>query len=196
MIKILNEQSISSELDEIITIHQDIFKDDLSSNFGKNYLIKFYQNIIKNQNGYFLIEISDHLVQGFILFTTKPFSLQNHIRLREILLFGIRVLCKPILLLKLISRLTEKKRDIGINEVSFFAIRKEFQSKGLGSQLLHELKNICVHEKINHIYTYTSNIKLKEYYIKKHNAKLIYTNSFLGFNSHYIEIPTTNLTFK
>lgn len=196
MIKILNKKLISSELDEIITIHQDIFKNELSSNFGKNYLKKFYQNIIKNQSGYFLIEASDHLVQGFILFTIQPFSLQNHIRLREILLFGVRVLYKPILLLKLISRLTEKKRTVGINEVSFFAIRKEFQSKGLGSQLLHELKNRCVQEKIDHIYTYTSNIKLKEYYIKKHKAKLICTNSFLGLNSYYIEIPTTNSLFK
>ena len=196
MIKILNKQSISSELDEIITIHQDIFKNELSSNFGKNYLKNFYQNIIKNQNGYFLIEASDNLVQGFIFFTIQPFSLQNHIRLREILMFGLRVLCKPILLLKLISRLIKKRRSIGINEISFFAIRKEFQSKGLGSQLVLELKNICFQEKIDYIYTYTSNIKLKEYYINKHKAKLIFTNSFLGFNSYYIEIPTSNLKFK
>lgn len=196
MIRILNKQATISELDQIIEIHLQVFKNELSSNFGKKYLLKFYQDILKYQKGYFIVAELNNSIKGFILFTTQQFNLQINIGLKELFLFVMNVFCKPVLLLKLTSRLIDKRREIGAYEISFFAISEKSQSNGLGSKLLIELKNLCFKEKIGHVYTFTSNFKLKEYYIKKHKAHLIYINSFLGFKSYYIKIPTTNPTFK
>ncbi|OGZ64161.1 MAG: hypothetical protein A3A98_04240 [Candidatus Staskawiczbacteria bacterium RIFCSPLOWO2_01_FULL_40_39] len=128
----------------IARIHTDEIKEGFLSQLGTPFLSKFYEAIIKDPNSFCIILEENNKVTGFISGTTHIKKFYAYF-LKNYWFVAIILLLPKIFNLSVIKKIiedlfyTKKTADLPEAELLTIALKKELQSKGLGSKLVDEL---------------------------------------------------------
>jgi ribosomal protein S18 acetylase RimI-like enzyme len=185
VIKLVN----ASKCKELVNIHLLALPDDVLTSFGKKILKHFYKKIFFDNNQKILgFSINNKLV-GFVIISRKKINLNIPLkkllpRLFYLLFFNFSKIYSG--LVQLINRYSISQDSL---EISYLAVLPKFQGKGIGNSLI---KNISDYRfsKVKYIVTKTNNERLKNFYIKKYNAKIL--SSFFSLKKYSIVRWKTN----
>lgn len=159
----------------MVKIHQYELKKGILNYFGSNFLAKMYQNILIDNWGY--IATSDKAeVLGFITISKNNTSLLKCISFLSLINLFVTFIKNPKNIIKFIIALG-KNNKFRLNsqtiEISNFAIKENFQKKGIGNKLISLVEERAKKENYNKIYTRTHNINLMNFYKKKKLAVIL-----------------------
>ena len=190
MIEIDTGRSLLTEINQFVEIHFEVFEKEISTALGKKYLTSVYEIILEEEDTVVFYERDKEKIIGFIVYTKGTPSLTHGIHLNELFNFFIRTLQTPSLILKLFIQflIPTKKKDSNFFEISFFAVRKGFQSKGTGKDLLNELLIYSRKTRINNIITKTSNKNLLRFYLNNFNSSVDSVHGFRFIKYYLIKI--------
>lgn len=139
---------------EISKIHVVSLSDDFLPSLGVNFLETFYKGIIGKSGVYGFVDIGSGRIRGFIVGTKnmKIFFKQalkaNFLKL-FVYLF-IKLLKKPSLIKKILETFFYPKKETGPKaELIVVAVSKKWQSQGIGRELIKNLEEKFLQNKIN-----------------------------------------------
>ena len=153
--------------------------DSILASLSKGLLIKYFELLIKSKNIFlFLCEYKNENV-GYIILSSKPIFLISEFKslkfliLKELIL-GLKFKTLANILLSIFKIdllfLTKTKQDIINNNLnlSLLAIKKGFQSRGIGKEFVLQIIDDLKKEKNFDIITVeTHNIDTNKFYVKK-----------------------------
>lgn len=137
-----------SDLNDVVTIHEDAFKNFFLTDLGSRFLYVYYKSVMKHNDGVLLGAYNENKMLGFCAATTLSAGFNKKLVLNSLYDFikiGINlVFRKPssiIHLLKNFTKLDNGNFDDGIYaELLSIGVAKQVQGKGVGKQLLMELE--------------------------------------------------------
>tara|TARA_B100000787_G_scaffold145997_1_gene116437 strand:- start:804 stop:1424 length:621 start_codon:yes stop_codon:yes gene_type:complete len=155
--------------------------DSILASLSKELLIKYFELLIKSKNIFlFFCEYKNENV-GYAILSNKPLFLINEFKslkfliLKE-LVFGLKFKILTNILLSVFKIdlifLSKTKKNIINNNLnlSLLALKKNFQSKGIGKEfVLKILDNFKKEKYFNKITVETHNMNTNKFYIKKLN---------------------------
>ena len=190
MIKIDNGRSLKDQVNQFIEIHTEVFDKEISTAFGERYLINMYNDILEEEDTMVFYKRDQEKIVGYIIYTKGNPQLYKYIRFNELVNFLIKTLKTPSMILKLAIQglISFKRKDSNFFEISFFAVSNDFQSKGIGKDLINELLNYSKKIGIKNIITKTNNQNLYKFYINFFKGKLYSAYTFLGITYYLIKI--------
>lgn len=139
---------------KIAEIHGKEIKDGFLSSLKAAFLCKFYKAIIGSKNSFCVVAKEENVVIGFISGVT---NISDFYRYFSQNYFFVLI---PVFLLKIfdfgiVKKITEtifypqKIKDFPRAELLTFAVKKEFQRQGIGSQLLEKFVDEMKKRQIN-----------------------------------------------
>lgn len=137
-----------SELNDVITIHEDAFKNFFLTELGSKFLYVYYKSVMRHNDGILLGAYNENKMVGFCAATTLSAGFNKKLvitNLYDFLKIGINLLLrKPssiIHLLKNFSKTDNTTYDNGMYaELLSIGVSKQMQGKGIGKHLLTELE--------------------------------------------------------
>jgi len=181
-------------LDQII----EIFLAELSITpialLGKKFLKKMFQLLLKKNLGFVSISEETQNVIGFIIMNKKKISLFRCITFESIIYLITKILIKKIYLKAFfisffrlyLSRDNLWNKDKSTVELSHFAVREGYKSKGVGSELIRRLEEQAKLEGYNKVFTSTHNLDLAQFYKIKKKAEILSVIDIEIYKSHNI----------
>lgn len=134
-----------SHSSQIAIIHGEALSGDFLPSLGVGFLTAFYEGIIGKPEVCVFGIIERDGVRGFVLGTkdsSKFFSLalrSNFLKLSFLLLF--QLIRRPVLIKNVVETFLYPKKDVGPKaELVVIAVRKNYQGKGLGHDLVDMLE--------------------------------------------------------
>jgi len=104
----------------------------LLTDLGERMCVIFYETVLTSDNNFGFVYVEDSKVLGFIFGSTDNSQLFKYPRI--IFALGIRLIKKPTVIKKIVSRFQEKIPSGP--EVSFIAIESRVRRKGIANQLV------------------------------------------------------------
>ena len=181
-------------LDQII----EIFLAELSITpialLGKKFLKKMFQLLLKKNLGFVSISEETQNVIGFIIMNKKKISLFRCITFESIIYLITKILIKKIYLKAFfisffrlyLSRDNLWNKDKSTVELSHFAVREGYKSKGVGSELIRRLEEQAKLEGYIKVFTSTHNLDLVQSYKIKKKAEILSVIDIEIYKSHNI----------
>ena len=190
MIEVKKGRSLINEVSQFVDIHFEAFEKEVSTALGRRYLIRLYKTMLKGKNSVVFYKRERQNIIGFIIYTKGTPKLFQHIHFKELLNLFFRAIQAPSLIFKLLSQvfMSTKKNHYNYFEISFYAVRKDYQSNGIGKNLLNELLNYSKESSIKNIITKTNNKDLLSFYLKNFTSEIFSTSSFFWFKYYLIKI--------
>ena len=181
-------------LDQII----EIFLAELSITpialLGKKFLKKMFQLLLKKNLGFVSISEETQNVIGFIIMNKKKISLFRCITFESIIYLITKILIKKVYLKAFfisffrlyLSRDNLWNKDKSTVELSHFAVREGYKSKGVGSELIRRLEEQAKLEGYIKVFTSTHNLDLVQSYKIKKKAEILSVIDIEIYKSHNI----------
>ena len=134
----------TSDVEQIVAIHVDAFKNFFMTSLGKDFLLFYYSCFIKNNDGYVVCAWSDEKIVGFAALALNSKGFNANLIIKNIFPFMIlsikMLLTRPKSLLRLVKNLTKKSRTVSdledYAELYSIGVLKLAQGKGVGKLLL------------------------------------------------------------
>nr|WP_277816376.1 GNAT family N-acetyltransferase [Neptunicella marina] len=148
--------------------------------FGRNYLKKYYSEIIQSPRKDVLIYRQQNKVTGFIVLRTGSFSMTSILRLKDIVVFLCHCLAKPSLFLRAVIQTVRQTHIADCEcEIDYFAVAIDQQGSGIGKALIHAAENWCRDKNIQVLLTKTNNARLQDFYLREKKAETLKVFSIL-----------------
>lgn len=137
-IKVLKNKRVN--IQSIVKIHQESLKNNVLTNFGKNFLIRMYTNLIANKENVIIIAKLENRVIGYIVINFYRENFFKYLRLFDLIIFFKNLISKSHLIFSVYYQLLHKKNypDNNSCEISHFAVMKKYRSIGIGNKLISE----------------------------------------------------------
>ena len=134
----------TSDVEQIVTIHIDAFKDFFLSSLGRDFLRFYYSCFIASADGYIVCACDDKNIIGFSALAIKSKGFNAKLikqNFAAFLILSIKMLItNPKALLRLVKNLTKKSSKIhdteDYAELYSIGVLKLAQGKGVGKVLL------------------------------------------------------------
>jgi len=139
---------LKQELEAVIEVHKNSFKDFFLTNLGTDFLLVYYDSIRKDKNAILVGIYEDGILSGFCAacFISKGFN-TNLIKknIFQFLMVCIKLLLiSPTSLVRLIKNLSKSNPNIEDKaeyaELLSIGVSKDKQGKGIGKKLLKQLE--------------------------------------------------------
>ena len=162
-------------------IHKHELKIGVLTMFGSPFLRQMYLSLLNQGNWGFVAKVEGEIV-GYIFATQTEISLLKCLSIQSILRFLLNSILNP---LKFFSFLIAFKESYLNNsndkfvpfktmiELSHFAIKEDWKSKGIGGNLIEKLETKAKESGFSSVFTRTHNERLSSYYIKSRKAKVL-----------------------
>ena len=132
------------EVDSIVEIHKDAFKNFFLTSLGTDFLKFYYSCFIASQDGFILCAFSKGQVVGFAALANRSKGFNSRLIKKNFYSFGILSLkmlfSSPRALLRLVKNLTKKSHELydleNCAELFSIGVSSKVQGKGIGKQLL------------------------------------------------------------
>ena len=180
IISIKNKEKIS----EIVDIHLNTFVGFFLTDLGKGFLKNLYIGYLEDKNSGILIAVEKNKVIGFLAYSNDYSNFYKNLLKKKIVKFGfyslISLLKHPIYFNRIIGafgKSEEVKKSDKYVELASIGVESSFEGKGVGTQLINQLKKITDFNKYKYISLETdakNNEKVNSFY-KSNNFKLFYT---------------------
>ena len=188
------ERIRKEHLDQIVEIFFMELNISLLSLLGKKFIKKNFIHLIKNNLGFISISEKSEKIIGFIFMKKKDFSLFKCLTFESFFYFLTKILIsyknlKAFLIsfLKLyLYRSDIINNDKSTIELYHFAVKNDYKSNGIGSELIKKLEQEAKLEGYKKVFTSTHNLKLVQFYITKKNAKILSIIDIGLYRSHNI----------
>ena len=139
-------KSVSQDVDQIVQIHCDAFKDFFLTSLGTEFLKFYYSSFIKNKETVCMVEVENDAIIGFSAATVKSRGFNTRLiksNLYDFFVWSLRMLfVNPKALMRLAKNLTKKSNVIedkeDYAELFSIAVSSNHQNKGVGKKLLKE----------------------------------------------------------
>ena len=171
------------DLDEVIFIHMNSFKNFFLSSLGEDFLYVYYKSVLLNSNSVCKVYVNtNNKILGFIVGSTDSRFFYRKLiisNLYSFLILGIKLFFKnPLFIYRLIMNLDKKKKNKEINgaEILSISVLNNVSSKGIGSKLLFEFEKKIKKNNIESISLTTdkyNNSNVLKFY-DKNNYKIYY----------------------
>lgn len=165
---------------ELAAIHNLCFADGLLVLFGRSFLIRYYKKHLDNNFGVVVFDLNNRVL-GFAVATTKKSSPFSSVKFSSFFSLFLNLVKRPIkTTVSIIGYLFRDQSDDTEKyqkqiELSHFAVMPEFQSEGIGKQLIKKFELTCLGKNYSRITTRTHNDRLANFYKKEKMAKTIST---------------------
>ena len=135
---------------DVVNVHLESFSGFFLTFLGKRFLTLFYKGVIREPTGIGLVylenleNLENNKVIGFVVGMMNPSGFYSRLLRRDWFRFGIAsipaVLKKPKSVFRLLRALTRPSttpKDPTVAELSSIAVLPEYQSKGIGKNLVN-----------------------------------------------------------
>lgn len=169
------------DVKEVVEIHNCELKISVLTLFGSAFLRRMYLVLLKEENWGFVAKLEGNIV-GFIFATKPKTSFFKCLSIIDVFFFLINSIRNPIKFISFLNVLKEfymgilKNRTFqkeSLIELFNFAIKKDYKSRGIGSELIKKFEFKAKECGFSHVLTRTHNKKLSDYYIKNKKATVI-----------------------
>lgn len=173
---------------KVAKIHVNSLPNDVIANLGVDFVLVFYREILRLEGQYLIGYFIGSRLVGFILVSCNKIPFLTLIFNKKFMksFFNI-IIKKPFILysavVQSIYRIKPAKDSI---EVSFFAVDPGFQGKGIGKEILTNIKAF-INNEYSYIQTKTNNIRLQDFYLQKFKGVVMIEFSVLGSSYSYIK---------
>lgn len=183
-----------NHLDQIIEIYLAELSISPLTLLGKKFIKKMFQLLLKKNLGFVSISEETQNVIGFIIMNKQKISLFGCITFESLIYFITKILIKKIYLKAFfisffrlyLSRDNLWNKDKSTVELSHFAVRESYKSKGVGSELIRRLEEQAKLEGYIKVFTSTHNLDLVQYYKIKKKAEILSVIDIEIYKSHNI----------
>jgi len=181
-------------LDQILEIFFEELNISILSLLGKKFIKKNLIYLIRDNVGFVSILENNGKVLGFIFMKKKNFSLLKCLTFESFFYFLTKILTSYVNLKAFlisffqlyIGRSEIIKNDKATVELSHFAVKNDYKSNGIGSELIKRLEKEAKLVGHNKVFTSTHNLKLVQFYKIKKNAKILSIIDIGPYKSHNI----------
>lgn len=175
-------KSVSNEHIKEIT---DIFFEELNistlSLFGQEFIENMFEILVKENSGFVSISEQSSKVVGFVIMTKKDISLFRCLTFKSFFFLIKKILLNfryfkafTISFFKLyLQRGSLKNHDMSAVELSHIAVKKDFKSQKIGTNLIKSFEDQAKKDGYKKIFTSSHNEKLVEHYKKIKNAQVL-----------------------
>lgn len=179
-----------AQIESIALIHYEVLRDSFLSEFGYEFLLNLYKALCSDKNNIIQTIALENRIIGYSVATKniakfyKKALYRNFFRLFLEIIKNLRGNLR-LLLNVLIWILTSKNNDQSA-ELQFLAILPKYQRLGLGTKLLHLLKNEYLKHDIASfkVGTKADNLQSNNFY-KKRGFKYLYQKEIVGEKFNY-----------
>lgn len=142
-------KSVLQDVDQIVQIHCDAFKNFFLTSLGTEFLKFYYSSFIKNKETVCMVEVEDDAIIGFSAATVKSKGFNTRLiksNLYDFFMWSLRMLfVNPKALMRLVKNLTKKSNVTedkeNYAELFSIAVGSNHQNKGIGKRLLKEAES-------------------------------------------------------
>ena len=165
----------------ISEIHKYELKIGVLALFGSPFLRQMYLSLLNRGNWGFIAKVEGETV-GYIFATQTEISLLKCLSIQSILRFLLNSISNPLKFFSFFIAFKESylnnsnDKIIPIKtmiELSHFAIKEDWKSKGIGGNLIEKLEAKAKESGFSSVFTRTHNQRLSSYYIKSRKAKVL-----------------------
>jgi predicted N-acetyltransferase YhbS len=165
----------------ISEIHKHELEIGVLTLFGSPFLIQMYLSLLSRGNWGFVAKVEGETV-GYIIATQTEISLLKCLSIQSILRFLLNSVSNPLKFFSFLIAFREhylnnsNDRIIPTRtmiELSHFAIKEDWKSKGIGGNLIEKLEAKAKGCGFSSVFTRTHNERLSSYYIKNRRAKVL-----------------------
>lgn len=172
------------KINEIVNIHLNTFKGFFLTNLGKGFLRTLYIGYLEDKNSGILIAVEKNKVIGFLAYSNNYSDFFKNLLRKKFFEFGfyslISLLKHPTYFSRIFGafgKSEEVKKNDKYVELASIGVEPNFEGKGVGTQLIDQLKKITDFEKYKYISLETDakdNEKVNSFY-RNNGFKLFYT---------------------
>ncbi len=163
---------------DIAAIHANSLTGDVLPALGYKFLTQYYQYVIEETEQLIIGALHHEQLVGFCQLSFSPITVTNIIYHNPLAIFYIvRLAIKDTrqLINGIHLALKRPEEILKLPEISFMAVRTDFQGKGVGKSLVKSVNAIATAKGKEQITTKTSNEIAKNMYEKVFNANIIKT---------------------
>ena len=181
-------------LEEIIEIYLAELSISPIALLGKKFIKKMFQLLLKKNLGFVSISEETQNIIGFVIMKKKETTLFRCITFESLINFITKILIKKVYLKAFfisffrlyLNRDNLWNNDKSTVELSHFAVREGYKSKGVGSELIRRLEEQAKLEGYNKVFTSTHNLDLAQFYKIKKKAEILSVIDIEIYKSHNI----------
>jgi GNAT superfamily N-acetyltransferase len=155
----------------IVEIHSRSLSDDYLPKLGKQVLHGFYDSVVNDIT--IVIFIEKEIITGFLAVALHPINLKK-IFFQYYKIITKSILMQPNLWAQTLWLALYSREGNYYPEISFFAVKEEYQARGVGSQLIEWVCNYLKKRGHKSLYVKTeaTNVKTNEFY-RKNNFEMV-----------------------
>ena len=181
-------------LEEIIEIYLAELSISPIALLGKKFIKKIFKFLLKKNLGFVSISEETQNIIGFVIMKKKETTLFRCITFESLINFITKILIKKVYLKAFfisffrlyLNRDNLWNNDKSTVELSHFAVREGYKSKGVGSELIRRLEEQAKLEGYNKVFTSTHNLDLAQFYKIKKKAEILSVIDIEIYKSHNI----------
>lgn len=168
------------DLEEIVNMHYEIFKEASSSKFGKGFLMDFYKTIISSDKGICYVWKEDSKIIGFVcgILSYKLFNFSFKIK------FVYRILCcspKGIInIFRLIKKAISTRNIQAEAELLFIAVNKGSRRQGIATKLLDSFYKFLIAKEVKKFKVFSETNSMGHLLYDKRGFTLVKTIELFG----------------
>lgn len=166
-----------SAIDQVLKIHIMALPDDVLPNLGPEALLNYYKRVFADESQILLGAIENDQIVGFCQISMQQVNLLTNVWSFRTLLGLVNLAIRhPQIFYSGVKQFIKSTAvDESTAEISFIAVKPEYQGNGLGRALLDYANQLCVNKKLFSMQTKTANQQLKKFYIREFQAKELYS---------------------
>jgi ribosomal protein S18 acetylase RimI-like enzyme len=181
---------------EIASIHANSLSEDVLPSLGLEFLVQYYQYVLTDRTQLIIGALSQGVLVGFCQLSFSPIKVTNILHYIPSAIFSIAklaVLNARQFLNGIIQALNSPKKVLKSPQITFIAVRPDFQGQGIGNRLVKEVNKIAAKQGKSQIITKTSNEIARSMYEKTFKAHVISTVDIMGKRYWYLSWYTNAL---
>jgi ribosomal protein S18 acetylase RimI-like enzyme len=180
------------ELDEVVNIHAESLPDDVLPSLGGKVLRRYYEEILSDKTQMLFGVFMENQLLGFCLISTAKTGLAKAIlNLHGVFAVLHLILSQPSKFCLAVRQALKRKELQGDSaEISFIAVKPEYQGMSVGRDLIGYGTEWCFDQGIKFLQTKTANDKLRNFYVKKYSAEIVNRYVLCGRDYSEVKWPT------
>jgi len=188
------EKLSNNDIKKIVDIHMEVLSDDLLPQLGSKYLLSFYQYLNQSEKEIIFIKKEENIILGCCIVSLEPKTLLKRVIKFSFTNFIISLIIKFFLKQKLrkyvFNIVTKSNKTVSkYPEIAYIFINKNFQSNGIGKELIENARMYLLNKEYTKLYVKTiDNVENKAISFYRQNNFFNYTNfQYAGNKYLYLE---------
>ncbi len=182
---------------QLAKLHASALEDDVLPAMGMKFLERYYDYVSKLPHQLIIGCFEERQLCGFCQVSYSPLSIFKLIMVSPMTIFQINklMLTKPRLFWRGIRQASYRPLNMAkqqIPEISFIAIKEEWQGCGLGKLMIEHVSTHSHKLGITELFTKTSNQVAKQLYLKHFRAKILASEKIDGNTYWYLSWKTNS----